>query len=66
MTIRTSLPAGDLIERLARRGILGGVPVSRLEPTDPSVANLIVLAATELTTDSDISALCVALAGELA
>ena len=66
MTIRTSLPAADLIERLARRGILGGVPVSRLEPRDPSVANLIVLAATELTTDSDISALCVALAGELA
>jgi glycine dehydrogenase subunit 1 len=66
MTIRTSLPAADLIERLARRGILGGVPVSRLEPRDPSVANLIVLAATELTTDSDISALCVALAEELA
>jgi glycine dehydrogenase subunit 1 len=66
MTIRTSLPAAALIERLARRGILGGVPVSRLEPTDPSVANLIVLAATELTTDSDISALCAALAEELA
>ena len=66
MTIRTSLPAAALIERLARRGILGGVPVSRLEPRDPSVANLIVLAATELTTDSDISALCVALAEELA
>ena len=43
-----------------------GVPVSRLEPTDPSVANLIVLAATELTTDADIAALCAALAEELA
>jgi len=45
---------------------MAGVPVSRLEPTDPSVANLIVLAATELTTDADIAALCAALAEELA
>ncbi|HEY8577861.1 MAG TPA: aminomethyl-transferring glycine dehydrogenase subunit GcvPA [Devosia sp.] len=66
MTIRTSQPAAALIERLAMRGILGGVPVSRLEPDDPSVSNLIVLAATELTTDADIAALCAALAEELA
>jgi glycine dehydrogenase subunit 1 len=65
MTIRTSQPAADLIERLAQRGILAGVPVSRLEPADPSVANLIVLAATELTTDADIAALCAALSEEL-
>jgi glycine dehydrogenase subunit 1 len=66
MTIRTSQPAAALIESLARRGILAGVPVSRLEPTDPDVANLIVLAATELTTDADIAALCTALSEELA
>src|SRR5690606_29204785 len=47
LTIRTSQPATALIERLAARGILAGVPVSRVEPDDASVANLIVLAATE-------------------
>ena len=65
MTVRTSQPAVALVERLAARGILAGVPVSRLEPDDPAVANLIVLAATELTTDADIAALCAALAEEL-
>jgi glycine dehydrogenase subunit 1 len=65
MTIRTSHPSADLIERLAGRGILAGVPVSRLEPTDPSIGNLIVLVATELTTDGDIAALCAALTEEL-
>ncbi|WIJ24590.1 aminomethyl-transferring glycine dehydrogenase subunit GcvPA [Devosia sp. RR2S18] len=66
MTIRTAQPAAALVERLAARGILGGVPVSRVEPSEPGVENLIVLAATELTTDSDIAALCGALAEELA
>jgi glycine dehydrogenase subunit 1 len=33
------------------------VPVSRLIPDDPNVDNLIVLAATELTTDGDIEML---------
>ncbi len=65
MTVRTSQPASELIERLAGRGILAGVPVSRLEPTDSAVDNLIVLAATELTTDGDIAALCAALTEEL-
>jgi glycine dehydrogenase subunit 1 len=57
MTLRLPVPAAPVIEALARRGILAGVPVSRLEPDDPAVANLIVLAATELTTDADIAAL---------
>jgi glycine dehydrogenase subunit 1 len=33
------------------------VPVSRLDPTHPEVENLMVLAATELTSDDDIAAL---------
>jgi glycine dehydrogenase subunit 1 len=37
--------------------VLAGVPVSRLEPDNPACANLIVLAATELTTDTDIEML---------
>jgi len=42
---------------LAQAGVLAGVPVSRLEPDNPEVENLIVLAATELTTDGDIEML---------
>ena len=61
MTIDIGRPAAPVIERLAARGILAGLPVSRLEPGDPRVDSLIVLAATELTTKADISALTEAL-----
>ncbi|MEO5804914.1 aminomethyl-transferring glycine dehydrogenase subunit GcvPA [Devosia sp.] len=57
MTIRLPVAAAPVIEALARKGILAGVPVSRLEPDRPELANLIVLAATELTTDEHIAAL---------
>ncbi len=57
MTIRTARPAADLIEDLARMDILGGVPVSRLEPDQPELSRDIVLCATELTTDDDIAVL---------
>ncbi|MDP1732350.1 MAG: aminomethyl-transferring glycine dehydrogenase subunit GcvPA [Devosia sp.] len=57
MTIRLPMPAAPLVEALARKHILAGVPVSRLEPDDPTVDNLLVLAATELTTEADIAAL---------
>jgi glycine dehydrogenase subunit 1 len=66
MTIRVTQPAAALVERLAKRGILAGVPASRLLPGDPEVENLIILAATELTTKADIAALCAALTEELA
>jgi glycine dehydrogenase subunit 1 len=61
MTIKLPVPAAPVVERLARENILAGVPVSRLEPDDPRVANLVVLAATELTTDDHIAALCAGL-----
>ena len=57
MTIRLPVPAAPVVELLAKTGVLAGVPVSRLIPDDPAVANLIVLAATELTTDEDIDML---------
>jgi len=66
MTIRVTQPAAALVERLAQRGILAGVPASRLLPGDPEVDNLVILAATELTTEADIAALCAALTEELA
>jgi glycine dehydrogenase subunit 1 len=57
MTIRLPVPAAPIVELLAKADVLAGVPVSRLIPNDPSVENLIVLAATELTTDTDIDML---------
>ena len=66
MTIRVPQRAESLVERLAGRGILAGVPASRLLPGDPEVDDLIILAATELTTADDIAALVAALQEELA
>ena len=55
-TIETPKPSAWVIDRLADRGIIGGVPASRLWPDDASLANLIIAAATEVTTPSDIAA----------
>ncbi|WP_108663349.1 aminomethyl-transferring glycine dehydrogenase subunit GcvPA [Acuticoccus kandeliae] len=53
-TIKVKGDAHTVIEKLAARDVLGGVPVSRLDPKAPG--DLIVVAATELTTDDDIGA----------
>jgi len=55
-----------VVELLAQAGVLAGVPVSRLEPDNPDCQNLIVLAATELTTDTDIEMLAECLHATLA
>ena len=56
-TLRLSRPAAGVVERLAARGILGGVPVSRLIPDKPALANLLLVAVTELNSDEDVAAL---------
>ena len=43
------------IEALAAKGVLAGVPVSRLEPDEPELADLLIVAATEINTDDDIA-----------
>jgi len=53
-TLRLPCPAAPLIDALASRGILAGVPVSRLLPER---VNDLLVTATELTTDADITAL---------
>jgi glycine dehydrogenase subunit 1 len=55
-TIKTSKPGAWLIDRLADRGVIGGVPASRLWPGETALANLIIAAATEVTTPGDIAA----------
>jgi glycine dehydrogenase subunit 1 len=56
-TVRLPKPAAPVVEALAAKRILAGVPVSRLIPGDPSVANLLLLAATETATDEGMAPL---------
>ena len=60
-TIKTPKPGAEVIERLADRGVIGGVPASRLWPGDASLSNFIIVAATEVTTPDDIAAFKAAL-----
>ena len=60
-TLRVPGDAADVIDRLASQGVLGGVPVSRLLPGNTEVANLIVVASTEINTDEDRSAYAAAM-----
>lgn len=60
-TIRVPGNAADIVEKLATRGILGGVPVSRLEPDQPDLTDLILVASTEINTDDDRAAYAAAL-----
>jgi|SRR5215470_7366393 len=60
-TIQVPGRAREVIERLAGKGVLGGVPVSRLEPDRPELEPLIVVAATEVNTDEDRAAYAKAL-----
>ena len=60
-TVKLSKPAAQVVEALAERGILGGVPVSRLLPGKPDNANLLLMAATETNTADDMDALVTAL-----
>ena len=39
---------------MANKGVLAGVPVKRLIPHDLDTENMLIVAATELTTNSDI------------
>ena len=60
-TVKLPKPAATVVDALAGRGILGGVPVSRLYPNDAALANLLLLTATETNTDADMDALVGAL-----
>ena len=55
-TIRVPGNAAEVVEKLAKKGVLGGVPASRLEPGRSEVADLIVVASTEVNTDEDRAA----------
>ena len=56
-TLALPKPAAEVVEALVKRRILGGVPVSRLYPKKADLANLLLVTASECTTDADIDAL---------
>jgi glycine dehydrogenase subunit 1 len=60
-TLRLAGPAAPVVEALAEQGILAGVPLSRLYPDQESLANLLLVAVTETTTEADTEALVRAL-----
>lgn len=59
-TLKLSRNAADVVEALAEKGILAGVPVSRLLP-DTKLDNLLIVANTEINTEEDRAALVQAL-----
>ena len=60
-TAKLPKPANAVVDALAAKGVIAGVPASRLMPHDKSVENLLILAATETNTDEDFAALTSAL-----
>ena len=60
-TIRVPGDAAEIIERLAEKGVLGGVPAVRLYPGNPDMRDLIIVASTEVNTDEDRAAYTTAL-----
>jgi glycine dehydrogenase subunit 1 len=56
-TLRLPRPAAPVVEALAKRGILGGIPVSRFYPGRADLADLLLVAATETVTPDDIDRL---------
>ena len=60
-TIKLPKPAAPVVEALAAKGVIAGVPASRLLPRDKGCENLLILAATETNTDDDFAALTKAL-----
>ena len=56
MAVRLPMDAAEAVEALAGNGILAGVPFSRLDPK-AGLADVLLMAATETTLDSDIDLL---------
>ncbi|HEY7900048.1 MAG TPA: aminomethyl-transferring glycine dehydrogenase subunit GcvPA [Caulobacteraceae bacterium] len=65
LAVRLPKPAAEVVEALAEDGILAGVPFSRLDP-DAGLDDLLLVCATETTTDNEIAALTGGLSRRLA
>src|SRR6266852_9738801 len=60
-TLRLPREAASVVDALAKRGVLGGIPVSRFYPGRPELADLLLVAATEMVASQDIDRYAVAL-----
>jgi glycine dehydrogenase subunit 1 len=56
-TLRLPCAAAPVVEALAEKGVLGGIPVSRLYPDLPELADLLLVAATETVTETEMDRL---------
>ncbi|MCC4244074.1 aminomethyl-transferring glycine dehydrogenase subunit GcvPA [Stappia indica] len=65
-TVKLPKPAAEVVEALAEKGVLGGVPVSRLEPGKADLADLLLVASSEVNSDEDRAAFVAALKEVLA
>lgn len=57
-TVRLPADAAAAVERMAARGVLAGVPLTRLLPGADGADDLLLVAATETVTDEDMERLC--------
>ncbi|MBV9828592.1 MAG: aminomethyl-transferring glycine dehydrogenase subunit GcvPA [Alphaproteobacteria bacterium] len=64
--LRLPRPAAGIVDALAERGVLAGVPVSRFYPDRAELADVLLVAVTETVTEDDIEQFARELAGELA
>jgi glycine dehydrogenase subunit 1 len=65
-TLRLPKEARPAVRAMAEHGVLGGVSLGRLLPQEPALANGLVVAVTETTSEGDVEALAKALEGVLA
>jgi len=56
-TLKLSKPAAAVVDALAAKHVLGGVPASRLMPHEDAARDLLIVAVTETNTDEDFAAL---------
>jgi glycine dehydrogenase subunit 1 len=54
--VKLAKPAAEVVEALAIKGVLGGVPFSRLAP-EAGLDDLLLVASSEVNTDEDREAL---------
>jgi glycine dehydrogenase subunit 1 len=57
LAVRLPRPAAQIVEALAAKGVLAGIPVSRFYPDNHAAADLLLVATTELTTAEDMDRL---------
>jgi glycine dehydrogenase subunit 1 len=60
-TVKLPKPAAPIVDALAAKSVIAGVPASRLFSRETGIENLLIVAATETNTDDDFAALSKAL-----